>query len=868
MTPRLCPHLLVRVAGVPLERLHELGRPKLLEALEAIGELEGRIDALREPLSEDLYRIVPTLEDPALRHRLLTLRRNLTSIDKLARNRGAGFRALVPAETAERLEALDALSAERDGRAAALEEAFERAARETRAAFRGQVRDENVQRGLLAANELLFRRAQAYAATPGGEMAPGDAKVEDSLVSYFSRAAAKTSPFSTFTYTARAAWTGEAEEVVDLGPAVPVSRIRLNRTALARVVEALARRPEVRPHLHVRLNPTVQADEGEYRFYRQEPRTAPTRAGWINVHETFVRLPWSATLALVVERLAEGGGATLAAFGQEIAVATGTPVEKVSAYLERLAASGLLLLAPPAAELDMEYEHRLAAWLQRIGAEVPAAAAAGLRAALGTLPALEDAPAAARPALAARLAEGFRAAEAAAEVQPFQEVLFFEDAVFQGPALRVSRGDVEVVLDDLHVFAAASSAFDALHLRKARMACCLAERFGAGARVELMRFYEAFLLWTREHGEASDRAPVRAIQSFQRELKQVVTATARHLPDRIVIDPAALREALRGMPEGILPPRSASFFMQKAGRPGAPWKVNLPLEGYGKFFSRFAFLIDGAGAGGDTLTAALRAEVARLCEPDEALADLGGVFGSNVNLHRVHAPFVLGGSGCEAPLAGVETLRLGDLEVALDPAGRPRLCHRPSGRTVMPFHFGFLVKPWLSGLARFLLGFEPPKAKPVPWHELVLDSPHPVGETPRIHFGGLLIYRRQWHVPAAELPSRPPRVSNVAYFAAANEWRRSLGIPAQVFVSIDHRLMTEEEARERPAEARLLDDKFKRKPQFVDFSSPLFLRRIERMMAVTERKLTCEEVYPEWGDPLARGPGGSYATEVVAEVAC
>jgi hypothetical protein len=222
----------------------------------------------------------------------------------------------------------------------------------------------------------------------------------------------------------------------------------------------------------------------------------------------------------------------------------------------------------------------------------------------------------------------------------------------------------------------------------------------------------------------------------------------------------------------------------------------------------------------------------------------------------------------------------------VDDEGLPRLRCRHTGRRVSPFHFGFLVKSWLPDLARFILEFEPSKAKPIPWHELVYGTGDLAPETDRIYFGSLMIYRKQWHVPASELPRRRrvPRTSmaepvhpnggslrhkglfpesDCDYFERVARWRRDRRIPAEGFVTIDHRVLPPGQRGEANLRAA---EKFTRKPQYVNFRSPLFLPRIEKIFEVALRRVSVEEVYPRSECQMARHAGEAFVSEFVTEL--
>lgn len=139
-------------------------------------------------------------------------------------------------------------------------------------------------------------------------------------------------------------------------------------------------------------------------------------------------------------------------------------------------------------------------------------------------------------------------------------------------------------------------------------------------------------------------------------------------------------------------------------------------------------------------------------------------------------------------------------------------------------------------------------------------------------------------VPMLAFPQQKNGEGDLAFFLRVNEWRRRNGIPAEVFLRIyEGESWTRKEAAElnRANEDATLERRRRRlrmqrdfdratlnraKPQYIDFSSPLFVRLFGRIAAGLDGfVVVIEERYPG-GDDLPSYGGKRYAAEVVLQI--
>jgi hypothetical protein len=123
---------------------------------------------------------------------------------------------------------------------------------------------------------------------------------------------------------------------------------------------------------------------------------------------------------------------------------------------------------------------------------------------------------------------------------------------------------------------------------------------------------------------------------------------------------------------------------------------------------------------------------------------------------------------------------------------------------------------------------------------------------PRLRVGEVVLARRTWKVPATALPDLAG-LDGCAAFRAARGWRRSLGLPEQVFYrsfTVPDPLVwvpPEERARLTRTLARF-PGSAERKPAFVDFTSVVSVRAWQRSLRRITDDCTFTECLPAPGD--------------------
>ena len=909
MTDRqLFPHFVCRVAGVPVSILEDLVAVESMASWRALRESEAELARLRGPLSEALFAAVGGLEDQDLRRALLRLKRNVHNLRPPDRS----DLERVPRSLVPDLERYDRL-------ARSLQEAeacFEAELARIRRRFQEAVTDEHFRNGVLLASTTLFDEIERYRRAPAEHPGAKARQVERSLLRYYTRAAVKTSPFSTFCAIVPGR-LGDGPSPGASGfagnPREKSSVLRLNKAMVPFLVQAVTARPAVRRHLSVELNPTLRQMDGRWVFL--------TGAGR---REVFQHLAPHPVLALLLEILSERGRLPLAALTEALLEEVEASENAIAAYLDRLLDAGFLRFRLGIREQDLDWDRRLCQLLAGLGDDLEDDLARRTVQFLQEYRRLADSYAEASLERRRTLSESvtalvdgyFASVEETEGWLPGTETLF-EDAGGNA-SLVLDLGDLEDLLAE---YVRLIHPFIWLLGEQANMRHFFTEHYvseaasDAGSEpVPLLRFYEDYY---REHleghlerqeqlwgpageaaGELDAETLARLSNPFRLELVEKLNQ-ARHglvrrirelwraAPDaeEIVLERRDLEELAAGLPDLEEPFRSVSLFTQfvPGTVPGMPPGLVLDevLIGFGKYFSRFLYLLP------DEVEKDLVASNRRLTRSD--LAEICGDASFNGDLHPPLLPAEIAYPTAEGGSAR-EQISVSDLRVEPDPRSpfRVRLVHATTGREVIPVDLGFRnprLRPLLfqmlsrmTPVAAFVLNPPLRPEEPEKAGDGGREAPGRVIHRPRVTYRGrLVLARRRWTLPQALFPGRDRQESEAGYFLRIQRWREDLGLPEEVFVRIvdlkgESRVPPEKMWPGQVPPGKLSPGKkpgFRDhlgKPQYVDFRNPLLVDLFSRM---TENLETFEVVLEErlpGRDQLISAGEERFVTEMILQV--
>lgn len=882
----LYPLGMCRLAGVPFDRLEELHFRSSEKLHAVVDRRERQLDVAKSALEKALHLAVGAGAGER-RQALVRAARNLRRKDKLSptqeaevRRNGLGRRLDVWHGRKDRLAA-----AMRD-----LESAWERDRFSSRSALRELAGGEAFLQGLVLGSPTLYESFEKTRGVPLEELPDNRAqrRLELGLLKYLTRAAAKTTPFSTFTSTLPASFAAE-DALIELPDVEPrQSWVSLNKELYSILDQILRGRSELFSCYDVTLNPSLlETPEGYMMLV--------ARAG----REQLLRLPDSPAVEHTLDLIAgRGGTMPYDELAGELAAAFGLDPAAIRPRLNRMIDAGILQLNSSIPDWEQGWAPRLADRLK--GSSHPWAAR--IRRLLDDLEADRAAYAGADPArrktllesAGGRLSETLAAleAEAADGEKPvfderkkgsFERNPFYEDTWVEAP-VRLHQDRLSPVLEALGGWLDWMSRLSPKVAFQRNLREHFDRHYGNARSVPFLIFYRGFfaevyeelLRYDMGRTEKSwpevanpyglDELPrrVAAYDRFAELLHEMWDAAPR--ADELHFDRALLEDSLRGVepPPG---PASSMVFAQLLPR-SAGWERDsivldkqLAHPGMGKYFSRFLFPLDRR------ISDDLRAHnarhrdylVAELCDDSE--------FSFNANLHPRLTDYEINYPANVTGLRPETNLALGELDVcpAGDPGagGRLRLVHRGSGREVLPVDLGFLARVRRPPLFRVLELFSPlfHHRLNLPWRKSPRLAPRAataedgseVLYRPRIVFEQrVLLSRRSWRVPAALLHEMVHETPPGDTLYRLNRWRRSQGMPRDVYFFLLPPLGE-------------TDMQATGKPQYLSFSSGLMVEMLLEVVRQHSGPVVFEEMLPT-PEMLPRRRGSAYASEIILQL--
>ncbi|MFJ9724666.1 lantibiotic dehydratase [Streptomyces sp. NPDC101209] len=637
------------------------------------------------------------------------------------------------------------------------------------------------------------------------------------LAVYVTRAAVKTSPFSTFTAS------GLGRFVPD-GPALRWSTTAPPRSVVELDLSALTPLAAARSEARVRINPSARLVADTVQFLGPPPA------------EELLTLPLTGPLRHCLR--AAAAQPTLA----ELTAAIPAPGEKAAGYLRSLVASGLLLLRP---DPDLD-EHGLDP-LGQLADRLPE-----LDAVRKALHEYAGADGTERIALGPALRERLSGLGVGGRLRD----VLTEQSVVPGTVVEAGLPSWRHVLDDLAVACRLLAAFDCTLPFKLAIAAFIRERFGTQTPVPFDRFYAELV---RDGHEAMRLHPAAVAFGMSgptetlaaspiaevRRLVGVIADIRHALPDRERIE-----RVLKAAPSWVRPAGSAAVYAQ---HDGGQLIVNAVNSGFGRGRAHVRRLLRQVTDDPLPVDTAYPGAPPHAGEPpsEPTYAEFPQTLGTSLNqreltlTHRLDYP----------PAAR--------LTVGVDGDGLPALFD--DGAVVRPVHGGLSYERQLPPVMALLIeafGENPILLRP--------DQPlrHDAGagrgagrvlHAPRLTIGRVVLRRATWVAQAGTLPHRSAGQSDADYLLAMTAWLAEHGIPSRFFVSV---------LRPRAIAAGALAGDRTRKPLYVDIGSPPLVRAFERLAGDPAGSALFYEVAPEPETAIVDHQGVPRVTEYVIELDC
>jgi hypothetical protein len=905
--PALFPRFVCRVSGAPADSLDPLRAERAAALVRELAGVDASLRELREALSARLFAAIGEVEDRPSRNRLVALKRELYNLRAPSEAKVEAALSGAAPDMAAAVRDFVALLARAAELEAGVAEAHDAEFADARGVFRELVRDADFRKGLMVSSRSLYGKLERYrAAADSGSLSGRDEKTERGLLRYYTRMAAKATPFATFCailpgrfLDEGAVDAPEGETHFTADPRRKRSFVRINKFIYGLLSDHLRTRPAVRRALRVDRNPTLRT-EGERLVYL----TA------VDGREVFQRLADNEVLQLIASRFAGGTPPTL---GELIGTLSSDPEidaspEEAEAYLDRLVEIGFLRFHTGIREQDADWDLPFRAFLDTVDDDHARQAAALLGVLRDGIEEYAAAGVEERAGVIERIDAAIEAALASMEVTARlrRDMAFYEDATADAEAQIALTPGVRSAFATFETWVRATSRMAWPRQEQATMRHFFSTFYGDAAGVPLLQFYEDFY---REHfkthveketrlrgGARPDELDgydvgnpfgldfVREVGDARTRLSEVIREAWARSPDAATVDvePEAVEEALGGVETVSGVPRSMGAFallLPAAGEddPRLLLQGTSYTAGYGKYFSRFLYMLP------DDVQEEVRRANGALT--GELLAEICGDAQFNANLHpplmRWEISYPTGESGVTD-----EQLPSSEIRVEPDPEDPHalRLVRASTGERVIPVDLGFLNPRMRPPLYQLLSRFTPPVMFGAGIPESPL-APRPrsapaeappaaapaggVGETPaetaspppppavayrpRITFGRrLVLSRRRWHVPGVLLPQRRPDESAADFFLRVNRWRAETGIPEVTYL----RVMPVQQPRpprpgETPGEAEAAPE-----PEIPGYEAPV--ETPDEPEAAEGAELENEEAAKAEGEAAA-GEGGERA---------
>ncbi|MFI5913336.1 lantibiotic dehydratase [Dactylosporangium sp. NPDC051541] len=863
--------VVVRIAGLPAGVLRDL---RLVESFSLAGSIARALQCLRvesAALSDDLFftirGCVPGVEKGAL----VGLRRAVFQLRAPnGREWNEQVAELLSTDVAERLR--DWISRlEQCGRLrAALPDVLARELAAKQAVLRDVVGRPWFRHALSLASPSLFGETTKWLADDTHVPRRGSLV---RLAKYAARAAAKTSPYSTFTISGWCSWTagGPGVRFGDLRSAVGV--LELSGFLQAGLRVALRDDPRLAVALPLRLNPSATAVDGTVRFLGPPP------------HESIVSVP---ALPMVLECLRIlDDGASLPRAELRVALDAGdVPDPGVDRLLDRLLEVGLLERPLMVADLSTDPFGELSSWLSSSGAEDLGAAIdlTGSRLRHPVPVHLIADHIRHQQALGAAVeALGERTDLPVRQLAEQQVDLWHENAVFTERAGQLSASVWRPALADLDVVRRVLAVLDqALPMRVALGAYC-GERFGSGSRVPFLTLYEA-VARDLARRPPSDGGPVmdeimdrlRTFSGTARpslrdsrlvrlreldQLRQSLQAAVLTSPDPdgvIRADADALGRLAATWPRWITAPDSIACYLQTIlDGDSLRLVVNAAHGGQGRGRSRALHLIREAG-GQAPFEAAIVAG-------RSAAAELGGLFGFAPNVRLAGAPYEIDYPFAVSGRPGGERLPLRRLTVGHDPVlGIASLFGPGVTSPIKALHLGMMADFLLPPAARLLTqafgsGYLIHAGVPIFTALPSAPTAATVVRFPRVEIGRVVVRRARWVAPKAQVPMRDKGEPDAGFLLRIAQWLLAREMPSRCFVR-----MNDAPVADGPGGGGRFDKS--RKPVYVDFANWYLVQAFERMLADAGPVIVFEEVLPAVHDAIGPEHGPASVSEFIVEL--
>lgn len=352
---------LVRIAGLSFNTLDGLNLDKTVCLIQEIVEKEGKMAEAAPLLADELHGIVQAAgENRDLSRRSLNLRRDIFNKRNLKRGDFDAIGHLLSNELHSRMEEQFSLEGELASLRVELSRVLDRERRDARKSLRKTLDSHNFKAGLLLGSETLYDSLSQYLRrqSPDDENWEGE---ELGFIKYLTRAAAKTSPFSSFTSLAMLSHSKNLKNTRARVLPARKSFTRLNNRILKVYLNVLFQYYPFYRHVRLRLNYTVYNDPNRYTFILNTN---------INNSEAFQAVPKQPILEYIFKLFEKRASVKYCDLITHLENIVSSSAADLQGFVDSLLACGFLEYEPVVSGMDPDWCGALISFLEkRIGIE-------------------------------------------------------------------------------------------------------------------------------------------------------------------------------------------------------------------------------------------------------------------------------------------------------------------------------------------------------------------------------------------------------------------------------------------------------------------------------------------------------------------
>jgi len=874
--------LIVRIAGLPGTTLAPFSSPRCLELLEAERAHRAGLVSARASFVKTLAEALPRFPAETRRF-LLAVKRDAFNGRGLSRYAVHPEWATVDRLSRGQAEELLALEVAAQRLDAELRRCVEREHDRERRHLFAHLTDTRFLRGIALTSPELVDQALELSHRPAGRFDRRARKVEQSLLRFVTRAAAKLSPSSTLTAFALGAVSEDTDpaRLAALDARLSeVSLVRVDRHVLNAYLALLWHHPQVRARCLLALNDTAEEIEpGRYRLLRPGHwQLDGEHHGLRYLSQAQVRVTLKGDLTGPLCRVLAAGPVLYADAIPELARAgmARDQDSEIHSRIEKLLSVGFLMLLPPWPTHEPRLEESLLAFLRSLEADHapdqalgevtrslelvldferryasaprPERAARSIVAALHQLGAAVDRVTGSEP----------RETEQRAKLLHEDVLLVPAEADLERPeVLSISPQQSTAILDCAELLSRFASLYNHRHDLLHTLAAFWSDRWPSRQELPLLEiFWAAQPLWREYLRFDVDHRPLMlssfnpsflpAIDNLNRLREQIfdeAQASMRQGASGCTLSPASLRALVDYIPARYRPLLGCSVYVQPADPKGRRWVLNRLFEGTGRYLSRYGSILEEPARSRFSEHFRQRSTVEIEGEEVEFL-DLMFTSLGTTNAHAPQTPRVLQTLGEHVLSSASGRVLLSDLRVRADLFRETFQVVDSRGRRLLPVHLSSLSHLKLPEILRFLSIFGPFEVRQV------LPRPRctALGAFERLTCGPLVVQRKRWELDVSSIDTGDAHEPEHQTFRRVHAWRLSVGLPLQLFVY--------EPIHEKN------DPVHSFKPQYLDLSSPSLLGVFVAILRKAPGRLLFEEALPCFTDFPRDSAGRSRAIEI------